>query len=593
MDIAAPTFNSLNKPQKRALILRDQLRYVDPKHLNEFLEGVINDEPPTYTKINGVIKPELTFVTLKEKATRFDLGNVLLPENNNAIQRVYLVVDNGEIQMRAEDPLPQDENVPDSLPIHGFIARGTVPLFREKFQAIYTRMNSINEARRAAYKMPNQAPVLFHEGETVARLDPSQAEQDRADSQSRKPRKREPNAEVTPHVSNRRKRKGLDIIPEDAKSKTFDTVSSHVKVDLFNSIVKTAFPNFDNLMIASWNIISIYTECGSDFPELHRAIIELKSVLQDFDEAFGSRVDRAAPKYRHDFGGPSHARENDEDNLNRSPRRQGHLSTARAQHSGEGKDEDRSPLTASSANENVGGAADHTHGSAVSDPVQQRNESIALEDNPEQAEYKHEPNVAVWPPILQTQRLEAVGGEREADDDNDDQIPHMDPRLSSRANRHSGIYQYGPRYMAKTHLGGSTPSSTRSPPTQRYSRIASERVKRPREQSDKVDAAEREEILPQFTISELARLREEQESSIDKAGALPSHQKVISPPTAKSSNVDETELGSQHEQYPSLFDEEQHDPIPPSTPTPPPKKQKKKHDLSESAKPTSSTPSAT
>jgi hypothetical protein len=165
MEISAPTFDSLNKPQKRALILRDQLRFVEPQHLNSFIEGLSNDEPPTYTLVNGVIKPELVFVTLKEEASRFDLGNVILPEENNSVHRVYLLVEDGQVQMSAEDPLPLDENVLDSLPIHGFIARSTVPLFKKKFHTIYTRMKKINEARRAAYSMPTQAPVLFNDGE--------------------------------------------------------------------------------------------------------------------------------------------------------------------------------------------------------------------------------------------------------------------------------------------------------------------------------------------------------------------------------------------------------------------------------------------
>ena len=165
MEIEAPTFSALNKPQRHAFILRDQLRFVDSQHLNEFLDGVSNDEPPTYTKVNGAIKPPLTLVTLKEEAKRFDLGNVYLPEENNNVHHVYLVVEDGHIQMRAEDPLPQDEDILDSCPIHGFIARGIVPLFKEKFQLIHARMNRINESRRAAYNMPNEAPALFHEGE--------------------------------------------------------------------------------------------------------------------------------------------------------------------------------------------------------------------------------------------------------------------------------------------------------------------------------------------------------------------------------------------------------------------------------------------
>ena len=165
LDLEAPTFTSLNKPQKRALILRDQLRYVDPAHLNSFIEGITDDEPPTYTKINGVIKPELAFVTLKVEATRFDLGNVILPEERNAIYRVHFVVDDGQIEMRAGEPMPLDDNVFDSVPIHGFIARQTVNMFKDKYHAIFTRMNKINEARRAAYNMPNLPPVMFHDGE--------------------------------------------------------------------------------------------------------------------------------------------------------------------------------------------------------------------------------------------------------------------------------------------------------------------------------------------------------------------------------------------------------------------------------------------
>lgn len=163
--IAAPTFSALNKPQKRALILRDQLRYVDPTHLNTFIEGLSNDEPPTYTRVNGVVKPDLVFVTLKEEATRFDLGNVILPEEKNAIHRIYLVVEDNQVQMHVEDPLPLEEDELDSHPIHGFIARGMLPLFKEKYQILYMRVNKINEARRAAYNMPYQAPVLFDDGE--------------------------------------------------------------------------------------------------------------------------------------------------------------------------------------------------------------------------------------------------------------------------------------------------------------------------------------------------------------------------------------------------------------------------------------------
>lgn len=101
------------------------------------------------------------------------------------------------------------------------------------------------------------------------------------------------------------KQTGLNIIPANTKSATFDTIPEHVKIDLFDNVVKTAFPNFDNLMMASWNVVSVYSACGSDFPEMHKAIVELKDVLQDFDEAFGVKVSRTLPVYRQEWAGKS------------------------------------------------------------------------------------------------------------------------------------------------------------------------------------------------------------------------------------------------------------------------------------------------
>jgi hypothetical protein len=103
---------------------------------------------------------------------------------------------------------------------------------------------------------------------------------------------------------------GLDTIPQDAKTATFNAIPSQIKVDLFNNVVKTAFPNFDNLMMASWNVVSVYSNVGSDFPELHKSIVELKSVLQDFEESFGAKVARTDPKLRTDFAPPSQDRKN-------------------------------------------------------------------------------------------------------------------------------------------------------------------------------------------------------------------------------------------------------------------------------------------
>jgi hypothetical protein len=117
----------------------------------------------------------------------------------------------------------------------------------------------------------------------------------------KKSKERQPGQSIFKHVSNKRHRIGLDTIPQEAKSATFNAIPNQIKADLFNSVINTAFPNFDNLMTASWNVVSIYSNVGTDFPELHKSIVELKSVLQDFEESFGTQVTREEPKFRLDF----------------------------------------------------------------------------------------------------------------------------------------------------------------------------------------------------------------------------------------------------------------------------------------------------
>lgn len=92
--------------------------------------------------------------------------------------------------------------------------------------------------------------------------------------------------EIVKHASNKRQRVGLETIPENIKSETFNAIPAQVKVNLFDNIIKTAFPNFDNLIVASWNVVSIYANVGSDFPELHKAIVDLKGALEDFESAY-------------------------------------------------------------------------------------------------------------------------------------------------------------------------------------------------------------------------------------------------------------------------------------------------------------------
>jgi hypothetical protein len=170
MNIQAPTFNALSKSQKRALILRDELRYTDPRHLDTFIDGVTDDEPPTYRLVGGRVQPDLALVTLNEKAKRFDLGNVLFPEENNVVHRVFLTVENGSFEWRPAPGLPIDEADLNSLPIHTFIARGMIPLFQSKYEAIADRQKKINSARGVAHNMPHQPKARYYTGEVRSAL---------------------------------------------------------------------------------------------------------------------------------------------------------------------------------------------------------------------------------------------------------------------------------------------------------------------------------------------------------------------------------------------------------------------------------------
>ena len=164
-----PTLSGLNKPQKRALILRDQLRYLEPAHLDTFLNGVTADEPPTYQHFNGATYPPLAQVTIKEEATSFDLGNVQFTDGDGKTYRAYLTMEGSRFEMRTEDALPKDDAELASVPIHRFVAENMLPLFKAKYKAIHARMEKINQARRNAYNMMNYPPAKFEDGEVCTR----------------------------------------------------------------------------------------------------------------------------------------------------------------------------------------------------------------------------------------------------------------------------------------------------------------------------------------------------------------------------------------------------------------------------------------
>ena len=71
----------MNKAQKRAISLNQDLNNLHTDHLHSFIDGLEPAEPPTYRFFQGVIQPPLVKVTLKEGARSYDFGNVIYSQS--------------------------------------------------------------------------------------------------------------------------------------------------------------------------------------------------------------------------------------------------------------------------------------------------------------------------------------------------------------------------------------------------------------------------------------------------------------------------------------------------------------------------------
>ncbi|PVI07566.1 hypothetical protein DM02DRAFT_608658 [Periconia macrospinosa] len=96
-------------------------------------------------------------------------------------------------------------------------------------------------------------------------------------------RLRAPGDPIPRHASNKRKGIGLSSIPDSVKIAALSQVPSHFKVNMFDIIVKNAFPHFDNLMMAAWNVVSLFSGTGTEENDLLRAVSQLDAVLREFD----------------------------------------------------------------------------------------------------------------------------------------------------------------------------------------------------------------------------------------------------------------------------------------------------------------------
>jgi hypothetical protein len=162
----APSVAHMNRPQKRAFILRDKLKWLDAKHLDSFLAGMSDPEPPNYRLMNGKLHPPFTEVTLKEDATRLNLGNVIFTRGQHEhISQVYFMIDKGNCEMSESEALPEKDDDLDSVPIHVFIVQQMIPLFMKKYEAIENRKRSLNSLRQAARDGVNRQKVRINPGQ--------------------------------------------------------------------------------------------------------------------------------------------------------------------------------------------------------------------------------------------------------------------------------------------------------------------------------------------------------------------------------------------------------------------------------------------
>ncbi|KAL1608363.1 hypothetical protein SLS60_003304 [Paraconiothyrium brasiliense] len=280
------TFKHMNRAQKRAFILRDQLKYDEEQHLDMFIDGIRNPEPPRFKRTSSGVQPPCEDVTINHSTTRFDLGNVEFQDKS--IRRVYLACIGDSYEMHESDPITPDEDDFNSVPLNYYVAQKIMPAFKKKNEAIYARVQRINDMRRHAYEQarskPPKTPTRFKEGKSLAKLmDSAKGAQVTPDGEDSRKR---PGELVIRHPLNKKKRISLDNVSSSVKAEAVNRLPDQTKVEMFNAFVKSAFPDFDNLLMASWNVVSIFVNVGSEDLMLHNSIGDLHDVLLKFDDYF-------------------------------------------------------------------------------------------------------------------------------------------------------------------------------------------------------------------------------------------------------------------------------------------------------------------
>lgn len=285
-----------------------------------------------------------------------------------------------------------------------------------------------------------------------------------------------------------------------------------MKIELFNSIAKTAFPNFDNLMTAAWNVVSIYSACGSEFRDLHSAIVVLKDVLRDFDEAFGRRGDRTTPSYRYDFGGSSRFGSSGcHDQIMREIRLLPSVPTSAGSQSWANQPVVQAPVKPQDERESLA----ETPRRVEQEQEQEADQEVNHEAKQE-AEREDQPT-----PVLELAEPHQVQIEDDDNDSGDDEIPPVNPRLGRRMTNDEDFDQSSPQHMSGNLMGGSPPCSAHSPSEIEYTQMQREFVKKVNEKAKDVGKSSHGTTISRPTSPDHVYHREGNVSIVGKVSTPP------------------------------------------------------------------------
>ncbi|KAF2004423.1 hypothetical protein P154DRAFT_572081 [Amniculicola lignicola CBS 123094] len=281
----------LSAVQQRAQSMKDELNNRGITHLDTFLHGVSEIEPPRYHWVKKQIQPPLVQAEFKEEATKYEIGNVLFPKGN--IQRVVFHVKDGKCESHSSDDTIEGEDNALHIAVPLFVARDLKHLWEQKYQAITDHRDHINATRSLAYNDLKQKPRLAVNGKAPGSQLPGTTNLNDTPSYTPTFCKRVNGEPVPAHPTNKRQRIGLSSIPESDKIKSFNNLPDTLKIQFYDGMTEGKAAKYDNLEMAAWNVCTIHEYVGTEFAELGKAIKEMGQVLMGSHALFRQRGDKS------------------------------------------------------------------------------------------------------------------------------------------------------------------------------------------------------------------------------------------------------------------------------------------------------------